>query len=259
MELSVSDLSFSYGAHGVFRDVGFTACSGQTVCLLGHNGVGKSTLFRCLLGLEQGWRGSIALDGDDVRSLTRREFARRVAYIPQTTDPAFDYSVADVVLMGRTAHGGGAGCVSQQDEDAAFEALEHVGVAHLADCGFARISGGERQMVLIARALAQQTGVLIMDEPTASLDFGNQYRTMRLVEELRASGYLVIMSTHSPQQALTWATEVLVLHEGRMLAHGSPAQVLTPQTMGLIYGIPVHVMDATDANGRVRRVCVPGD
>ncbi len=243
----------------MFEGVSFTGSSGQTVCLLGHNGAGKSTLFRCLLGLAQGWRGSITLDRDDVRALSRREFARRVAYIPQTTDPAFDYSVADVVLMGRTARGGGAGSCSQEDEDAVFGALERVGVAHLADCGFARISGGERQMVLIARALAQQADVLIMDEPTASLDFGNQYRTMCLVEALRSSGYLVIMSTHNPQHALAWATDVLVLHEGRMLAQGSPAQVLTPQTMRLIYGIPVHVMDAIDANGRARRVCVPGD
>ncbi len=259
MELEVKGLSFSYGAHRVFEDVSFEARSGQTVCLLGHNGVGKSTLFRCLLGLAEGYGGEIRVDGDEIRTMSRREFARRVAYIPQSTDPAFDYSVVDVVLMGRTAHGRGFAGTTPADEEAAFEALDRVGIASLADCGFARISGGERQMVLIARALAQKTGMLVMDEPTANLDFGNQYRTMRLIEDLRASGYLVVMSTHNPQQALAWATSVLVLHGGRLFAQGAPEAVLTRETMERIYGIPVHVLDAVDENGRTRRVCVPGD
>lgn len=261
MQLEVNNLTFSYGrGHGnVLDGVSFSATSGQTICLLGHNGAGKSTLFRCLLGLSDGYGGSVRIDGRELSQLTRREVSRAMAYIPQSSDPAFDYAVIDIVLMGRAVHSATGATGSDEDEQIAFKALDRLGIAHLANCGYAHISGGERQLVLIARALAQRTQALVMDEPTANLDYGNQYRTMELIESLREQGYLVIMSTHNPQQALSFATQVLVLHEGHLIACGPPSDVMTDALLERIYSIPVHVSQATSASGVSRQVCVPGD
>lgn len=263
MRLDVNSLSFSYGkgrgAKPVFSDVSFSAQSGQTVCLLGHNGAGKSTLFKCLLGLLGGYAGSIRYDDKELAGISRRELSTLAAYIPQTSDPTFDYSVIDVVLMGRTSRHPGGASTNEEDERIALEALDRLGIVKLAPCGYARISGGERQLVLIARALAQQSAMLVMDEPTANLDYGNSWRTMRLVDELRQEGYLVIMSTHDPQQALTWATNVLVIHEGGVVSSGPPKEALTPQVMERIYGIRVDVLDVVDTSGNPRMVCIPQD
>ncbi len=259
MELTVRNLSFSYGRHTVLSDVSFEAASAQTICLLGRNGAGKSTLFRCLLGLESGYSGSIGIDGQEASRLSRRELAGRLAYIPQTSDPTFDYPVVDVVLMGRTSRMGLGSTGTRQDEEAALAALDRLGIARLANCGYARISGGERQLVLIARALAQQAGAIVMDEPTANLDYGNQHKTMQLVEGLRTEGYLVVMSTHNPQHALNFATSVLVLDGGTIVAQGAPEEVMDDRLLRRIYDIPVHVDMAHSLGGHERRVCVPGD
>lgn len=258
VSLDVRDLAFSYGGHEVLAGVTFSARAEQTVCLLGCNGAGKSTLFRCILGLENVQRGSIELDGRPLAEFSRKQLCRSIAAIPQSSDPTFDYAVIDVVLMGRTAHLGVAALPDDEDEEVAFHFLEQLGIAHLASKGYACISGGERQLVLIARALAQQAKVLIMDEPTANLDFGNQHRVMEQIEELRRAGYLIIMSTHNPQQALGYASKVLVLHQGVLLAEGSPGQVMTEEILRQAYGIPVALYDVKAADGTVRRLCAPG-
>ena len=262
MSLCVQNLGFSYGGAPVLSDVSFTLERGEFLSVLGPNGVGKSTLFRCILGLLHGYSGMISSDGEDLRALSRRETAKRIAYIPQINRPAFGYSVLDTVLMGTTRQLSAFAQPGAAQVRLAREALSRVGAAHLEARDFTHISGGEQQLVLIARAIAQQADMLVMDEPTSALDFGNQLRVLRLVRELAAEGYGVLLSTHNPQHALTFATRILALSGGRVAALGEPQDVLTGELIERLYGVRaaladtpggcviVPVMDAPDGEGR---------
>ena len=248
MSIEVERLSFSYGTHPVLRDVSFRAEPGQLVAVLGPNGAGKSTLFRCMLGFLPHYQGSISLCGRDVRHLPRRELAHLAAYIPQSSQPLFDYTVRDTVLMGADPfHGPGP---SQQET--ADRVLETLGIRDLAARGINEISGGERQLALIARAMAQQAKILMMDEPTASLDYGNQFRLLRQVRQLADSGYTVLLSTHNPEHAFRFATDVLVLREGGVRAFGPAAETLTEELLREIYRIPLTVADIPVPGGSVK-------
>lgn len=239
MNLNVEHLSFSYGPHEVLRDVSFDLQPGEFLSVLGPNGVGKSTLFRCILGLLSGYQGHILSNGDDLRHMPRREMARRIAYIPQINRPTFGYTVLDTVLMGTTRQVSVFSQPGHEQIAAARRALERVGAAHLTDRDFSYLSGGEQQLVLVARAIAQQAEILIMDEPTSALDFGNQLRILQLVRALAAEGYGVLLSTHNPQHALTFATRILALADGSVAALGSAQEVLTPELIKTLYGVDV--------------------
>ena len=248
------DLHFGYGSGEVLRGVSFTAPSGELTSVLGPNGVGKSTLFRCLLGLMKGYTGSITIDGEDTRRLSARALAKKVAYIPQSHYPSFNYSVFNMVLMGTTSQVSLMSSPGEKQRKAAAEALERVGVAHLRDKGYTNISGGERQLVLIARALVQDARVLILDEPTANLDYGNQIRVMEQLRELNSQGYTVVQSTHNPEQAFLFSHNVVAMQEGRVLASGAPSQVVTEELMEKLYGADIRVCRLYE--DRVR-VCIP--
>lgn len=254
MSLSVENLSFSYGKTPVLRDVTFTAEKGELLSVLGPNGVGKTTLFRCVLGTLTPSSGRVTVDGCDLMTLPPRERARRIAYIPQIHPATFGYTVLDTVLMGAARQLN----AFQQPQAAqlrqAEEALEQVGAAHLRERNFAHLSGGEQQLVLIARALAQRAEVLVMDEPTSALDYGNQLRILQMVRRLAAQGYTVVLSTHNPQHALTFAHRLLVLHDGTAAALGRPADVLTPALMEKLYGVQVDFLDTVSGAVLVPRV-----
>lgn len=256
MQLTVNDLTFSYGGQDVLRDVSFAVDAGERVAVLGPNGVGKSTLFRCLLGFLTPQRGGAAIDGRDVRTLSRRELASMLAYIPQSYHPAFDHTVLESVLMGLGAQLGPFDTPNRQQEDAALQTLHSLGIEALAARGCRRISGGERQLMLLARALTQNARMLVMDEPTANLDYGNSFRVMQRVQALSREGYSVIFSTHEPNQAFRYATKVLALKDGRVLAFGSPAEVLTAELLETLYGVPVAVTQI-EAGGQTFCVCTP--
>lgn len=244
MTLTVSHLTFAYPkAPPVLEDVSFTVPAGDFLSVLGANGAGKSTLFRCLLGGLEGYTGAISLDGRDVRTFSRRELAARIAYIPQIHRPTFGYSVLDTALMGLTRELSPFRSPSAEQEKRAMEALEQVGVAHLARRNFATLSGGEQQLVLIARALCQRSDVLLMDEPTSSLDYGNQLRVLQRVSELAGQGYTVILSTHDPQHALRFSRRVLALRDGRVAAFGDTREVLTETLLRRLYGVDAALLD----------------
>ena len=254
--MNVERLSFSYGEREVLKQVSFSAENGQFISVLGPNGVGKSTLFRCMLGLLRPAEGSVTIDGQAVSALSSAELARRVAYIPQSHNPVFNYTVFDMVLMGTTAQLGRFSAPGAAQTALAESALERLGIAHLRDRGYAELSGGERQLVLIARAIAQQAKILVMDEPSASLDFGNKMRVMQTVKGLAREGYAVIQSTHDPDQAYFYSDRILALHEGQVLAWGSPRDVINCDVVSRLYGVETEVCSLRD--DRVR-MCVPND
>ena len=175
--------------------------------------------------------------------LSRRELAARIAYIPQIHRPTFGYSVLDTALMGLTRELSPFRSPSAEQEKRAMEALEQVGVVHLARRNFATLSGGEQQLVLIDRALCQRSDVLLMDEPTSSLDYGNQLRVLQRVSELAGQGYTVILSTHDPQHALRFSRRVLALRDGRVAAFGDTREVLTETLLRRLYGVDAALLD----------------
>ena len=256
MSLQVNDLRFSYGDREVLKGISFETKYGEFVSVLGPNGVGKSTLFRCILGLMQPGGGAVRVDGDDIGDLTPAQLARRMAYIPQSHNPLFNFSVLDMVLMGTTSQLGRFAAHGKVQERMALEALERMGILHLKDRGCSHISGGERQLVLMARAIAQQAKILIMDEPSANLDFGNKMRVMKTVKGLTEDGYTIIQSTHDPDQAYLYSDRILALHGGKVLAWGTPRDVMTESLISTLYGVDVEVCSMHDDRFRV---CVPAD
>jgi ABC-type cobalamin/Fe3+-siderophores transport system ATPase subunit len=236
MSLSVRDLTFAYKKSPVLSGVSFDAAPGELLAVLGPNGVGKTTLFRCILGEQKRYSGTITVDGTDMRTLSPRETAHRIAYIPQTHALTFRFTVRDVVLMGTSHALSPFASPGKAQEKIAAEALDRLGIAALSDRSFDTLSGGEQQLCCVARALAQQAKILLMDEPTSSLDYGNQLRVLDVVKDLARDGYTVLLSTHNPQHALWYADRVLALRDGKVAAFGPTAEVLTPQLLGALYG-----------------------
>ena len=256
MSVEVRDLCFHYGQRPVITGVSFRAEKGERIAVLGPNGVGKSTLFRCLLGFLAPVSGEILVDGAEIGSYSRRELAKKIAYIPQSHSPAFDHTVLDSVLMGMTAQLGLLEQPGPSQREKAMAMLKALGMEKLADRGCMKISGGEWQLMLLARALVQDAGTLIMDEPTANLDYGNSCRVMERVAKLGEQGYTVIFSTHDPNQAFSYATKVLALKDGGVMACGAPGEVLSEAVLSALYNISV-VRSEVQTPAGTRTVCFP--
>lgn len=254
MSIQVNQLHFSYRNKEVLHNITFSLEQPSLLCLLGPNGVGKSTLFRCILGLLNGYTGEIMAAGRNIRQLAPAQLAQLVAYVPQSHSPAFSYSVQDMVLMGTASHFSVMSAPGRKERQLADEAMDKLGILSLRHRSFMELSGGERQLVLIARALAQQAKVLLMDEPTANLDYGNQLRVLQRVKELTRTGYTVIQSTHNPDQALLFADQVLALKEGRVYAWGPPDQVMDEGLLQKLYGVDISL---ERLYGGAVSVCIP--
>ena len=243
MSLSIENLSFSYGKRSVLRQLSFTAQAGELLAILGPNGVGKTTLFRCVMGLERRYTGRISADGADLAALGPRERAHRVAAIPQAHPLSFRYSVSDMVLMGTSHRLSPLAVPGERERAAAREAMARLNILHLSDRPFDHLSGGEQQLVFIARALCQQAKILLMDEPTASLDYGNRLHVLGVVRNLSRAGYTILLSTHDPQHALWYADRALALKEGRILALGTPRKIVTADLLQQLYGRRIELVE----------------
>ncbi len=253
--LSVHNLSFGHaGQPLLLREISFALAKGEILCVLGPNGAGKSTLLRCLLGRERLAEGSVQLNGKQAATLDRRELAKLHAHVPQFSHAAFAYTVYEYVLMGRTPHLAWGRSPRKTDTDAAHSALERIGVGALREKRLNALSGGERQLVSIARALAQETPILSLDEPTASLDLGNQVRVLQVLQELARQGHAVLLTTHAPDHSLWLDANVLAMKQGRVLAHGAATEVCTAAMLQSLYGTPMCTLQDA-ATGAV--ACVP--
>ncbi|MFA9463929.1 MAG: ABC transporter ATP-binding protein [Velocimicrobium sp.] len=241
MSIEVSNLGFQYSKHRVLDEITFQAEDGQLLSILGPNGVGKSTLFRCILGLLHGYEGQILLDGIDIRHLSIKERATIVSYIPQSHQPSFNFNVFDMVLMGTTVQVSSIHSPGIRQVKLVETALERLGIEHLKKRDYNKISGGERQLVLLARALVQKTKILILDEPTSNLDFGNQIRVLSQVKSLTKEGYTVIQSTHNPDQTFQFSDRVLAMKEGKVLSYGEPADIFSEELIQKLYGVEVDI------------------
>jgi iron complex transport system ATP-binding protein len=242
MRLEGIALAIGYRDRLVGSGLDVALAEGEVLALLGPNGGGKTTLLKTLLGLIPPRAGEVRLAGHSLAASSMRERARFLAYVPQSHVATFAFPVETVVLMGRTAHGNLFSGPTARDRAVAAAALERFGIAHLAGRPYTMISGGERQLVLLARALAQEPRFIVLDEPTASLDFGNQGKVMREIRTLAASGHGVLFTTHDPNQALRLADRAFLLRAGTRVTDGSVNTVLTRENLEALYGAPVRVL-----------------
>lgn len=257
MLLEVNHVCGGYGNGDVVKGVSCCADAGDVLCLVGPNGCGKTTLFRLLLGILPISGGTIRLDGQDVRSFSPRELASRIAYIPQYHTPIFSYTVLDVVVMGRAARFPAFETPKAADREAAFAALEKLNAAHLANQKYTSLSGGQRQLILIARAICQSAKIFVLDEPAANLDYANHQLLMEVVADLAQKGYCVVMSTHSPEHPASIGSKVLLMRDGQAAAFGPPEEVITPEHLQEVYDIEIDVITVRDRYGRKRTLCLP--
>ena len=242
--LEVHDLSCGYAGVPVMEHVGFAVERGDVLAILGPNGVGKTTLFKTVLGLLPALGGKVLLDGETLDTRPDGPQMRRVAYVPQAHAPAFAFTVGEMVLMGRTALMGAFATPSEKDREATCRVLGELGLAELYERPYTQISGGQRQMVLIARALVREPDVLVMDEPASSLDLGNQARLLTCVRDLAGSrGLAVLMTTHSPDHALLVANKALLFGAEDGPRFGTVSEVLNAHALSRAYDTPVRVLE----------------
>lgn len=250
--LKVEGISFGYTEKTVLDNISLSIVPGEIVTVLGPNGSGKSTLIKIMLGLLWPASGSIFLNGKNIRQLGSQFLAREIAYVPQTHNSSFPYTVMDIVLMGRIPHKTFFFRYSKDDMRIATAALERLSIFHLAQKAYTEISGGERQLALIARAITQGAKTFIMDEPASGLDYGNQLLLLNQISELSREGYTFIKSTHSPEHALWIADRAILIKDGAILADGACHDVINTESIFRLYNARISVMDSG-----AFKVCVP--
>jgi iron complex transport system ATP-binding protein len=249
--------TFRRGSRPIFERLDLRLGKGEIVCLLGPNGCGKTTLLQCIAGLLRLDSGTIRLHGNDIAALSARQIAQQVGFVFQDHRSVFPYTVRDVVAMGRAPHLGWLARPGPRDEEICARALARVDVADFADRPYTQLSGGERQLVLIARTLAQGTSVLLLDEPTAHLDYGNQVTILATMRQLAREGLALLVATHSPDQALAVGDRIAMMRDGKLVAVGEPNRVMTEENLRRLYGVDVRLVDVPDTGDGVRRTVVP--
>lgn len=238
-----NNVALGYHHQPVLHNVSFTLQRGEMCCLLGANGCGKTTLMRTLLGLLPVLHGEIALAGKPLPQWSAAKLAQKVAYVPQAHNGPFSYSVIDMVTMGRSAHLGLFASPNLRDRQLALDTLETLGIAHLEQRSFPTLSGGERQLVLIARALVQQPELLVMDEPAASLDFGHQITLLKRIRQLKTAGITLLMSTHHPMHAKAVADTIVTLSPQVGALQGTPQQMLNSASLSRLYQVSTEEIE----------------
>ena len=257
MILEVKNLRYHYDdSRTIFHDVSFGIESGEIISILGPNGAGKSTLLNCIANLLTPSTGEILLEGKPMNKLSLNEIARIIGYVPQPHTPAYDYTVRDFTVMGRTPYIGLFSKPKQEDYDLADGALKQLGIYHLADKPYTQISGGERQQVTIARVLVQQPKLILLDEPTSHLDYGNQIRTVKMIRKLAGQDFAVILTTHMPDHVILLGSRVGILDHTGTMTFGDVDSIMTEETLSKVYQTNLKVLYIEEI-GRV--ACVAAD
>ena len=255
--IELKKLSCGYGHKVVLSDINLTIKEGELTCILGKNGTGKTTFFKTILGLLPSLGGEVLFHGQSLSRYSNKEVARLISYVPQAHGSPFPFSVLDVVLMGQYIHTSGLlGKPQKENIMCAIECIEALGIEKLMHKKFSKISGGEKQMTLIARAMAQQPRFIAMDEPTANLDMGNSIKVMKVAQLLKNKGYGVIMNTHLPEQALQFADKVILLKQGQVSNIGAPHQVLHSDSLSDLYNTPIELIETLTSKGESRQLLV---
>lgn len=255
MILDVQQAGYRYDSQRmIFSDISFTLAEQEVLCILGPNGIGKSTLIRCLANLYRLCSGSIRLFGDDVSGIKRVEVAKKIGYVPQAHEITFPFSVREFVLMGRAPHLAAFSSPGKTDYTTAEEKIRLVGISHIAEKPVNEISGGEYQLAMIARALTQEPAILLLDEPTSHLDFGNQIRVLEIIDRLADGGLSVVMSSHFPDHAFLSSNNVAIMQHGSFMAYGLAEEVVTEENLKQTYGVDVSITYSHEVG---RHVCVP--
>lgn len=252
--LQVDAIDFAYeGRPNTLNSVTFSVDPGELVTLLGPNGSGKSTLLNCLMHLLEPQRGTVLLDGLPVSELGRRRIAQLVAYVPQVVNVAFAYEVRDYVAMGRAPFLGVWESPGAEDYARVDRALDRLGIGELANRSYVELSGGQRQLVDVARALVQEPRLILFDEPTSALDYGNQVKVLRLVAELARDGYAIVMTTHNPDHPILLNSSVCLLGRDGCLTKGTVDAIMQEDVLATVYDSPLMIRPVADAG---RRVCI---
>lgn len=258
MKLEIQDVDCGYDAgHPVLQHISFQVSSGEICCILGPNGVGKSTLFKTVLHLIPALRGTICVNGDSISRWNPKQIAEKMAYVEQAHIPAFPYLVRDIAMFGRMGQIGMFSQPSAHDHEVVDRVLEQTGISHLQDRIYTEISGGERQLLMIARALAQEPEILILDEPTANLDYGNMVMVMECIRKLADQGMCVIFTSHMPDQAFYCEAKTLMLFRNRPYVFGEAAQVITEKNLYEAYHSDIQVLEILNESGQKVHFCVP--
>lgn len=254
--LAIENASFSYdGKRDIFTDLNYSITTNQVFCILGPNGIGKSTLLRSMMNLYPLRKGRILLDEKDIRQYPPQELAKKISLIPQNYTFSFPYKVLDIVLMGRTPHLNGMARPSDEDYEKAVAAIEELGLGDLIYRPCTGLSGGQMQLVMLAQAIAQEAEFLMMDEPTSHLDYGKQMQTLEIVADMRRRHFGVIMTTHDPSHAFLVGDKVAIMNGGGFAAVGTPDEVITEESLRMLYELDVRIL--TVDGGAARKVCVP--
>ena len=249
----VKNISFEYEMEEIISDISFSIDKGDVLCILGPNGTGKTTLIKCLNGLHDIKSGEILINGKNMNKLSFKQISKHIGYIPQSHIPSFPFKVFDVVLMGRAPYLNLTDSPSNEDEKIAIECLETLGISYLKDKEYTNLSGGERQLVFLARVLCQKPDILILDEPTSHLDFGNQIKFLEIIENLAKKGLAVIMSSHFPDHAFLSSNKVAILKDKNFIDFGNPEMVITEENLKEAYSIDVKIIELDDE----RKICIP--
>ncbi|RBQ31647.1 ABC transporter [Arcobacter sp. FW59] len=249
--IDAKNISFSYQKKEVLNDINFELHQGDILSLIGKNGCGKTTLLKILLGIYKS-SGDINILSKNINDYKNKELAKLISYVPQTHQIPFDYTVFDVVLMGRLAHINLFSNYSQKDIEITIKNLEKVGILHLKDKIYSQISGGERQLAFIARALTQNAKIIFMDEPVTGLDYGNQLKLLKFLKELANEGYTFVKTTHYPDHALYASNKVMMLKDGKVLDYGTVDDKLTVENINQLYDVNVEIISKENY-----KFCIP--
>lgn len=255
MKIKFDNVSCGYHKKAILKDLNFELFTGESVCILGANGIGKTTIFRTLLGFIEVISGDIFIDNRSIRCYLNKELARVLSYVPQAKNYSYQFSVRDIVLMGRALYIRKFDKPSKTDYEMVDNVLERLGISEYAEKHYSELSGGEQQIVLIARALAQQARFVLMDEPASNLDFKNQKKMLDVIKLLTSEGTGVLMVSHLPDHAFSCCSKAILLDQNGNFVFGAVSDVITSGNLSTIYGVDISVMSENDIMGRPIRTC----